>query len=604
MSRYPYLICLGILALAGAASAEEKTAVPVGTWKVAVLEGPSTEIAIAIVKMENADGKLKASLVAPAPFFKQAKEETKLGSATITDNQLKIVLDTPQGDWTIEATLPPRKDKSIAGSLSIGSLALPLLLVPTDMSELTEQNFKKASDPNLEPLYDLGNKAQQLGEKARQEKDAEKRSELLKKANEAIEEMSEKTPKLCQELLDKHPDSPAVRNCAMALIASAQKKKVDLEQLDKWVSAASKSAERFGPVIGLETRFQIAQSLAGNENARDYAVQYAQDLDKSLGPKDKLATRMRALKALQSALKKAGKTEEVKALDARIDKLDQQLDMEYLATMPPFEPEKFAGRKGKSKRAVVLELFTGAQCPPCVAADVGFDALEKTYKPSDVVLLQYHVHIPGPDPLTNSESVERFQYYGKAYPDDVGGTPTLIFNGKPAAGGGGPMVHGKAKYKEFRSVIDPLLEEKEGAELTGIATLQGNKIEIEAKVKGLKDAEDGKKRLRLILVEDTVHYVGGNGLRYHHQVVRSFPGGIDGFELKGADSKHKATVDVDELRKKLNDYLDEYAKGRAFPSDKRPLELKKLKVIALIQDDKTHEILQAVQMDPEVGADK
>ena len=51
-----------------------------------------------------------------------------------------------------------------------------------------------------------------------------------------------------------------------------------------------------------------------------------------------------------------------------------------------------------------MELFTGAQCPPCVAADVAFDVLEKTYKPADLVLIQYHLHIPGPDPLTNAAS--------------------------------------------------------------------------------------------------------------------------------------------------------------------------------------------------------
>ena len=50
---------------------------------------------------------------------------------------------------------------------------------------------------------------------------------------------------------------------------------------------------------------------------------------------------------------------------------------------------------------VLVELFTGAECPPCVAADLAFDALGKTYKPTDVVLLEYHLHIPGPDALTN-----------------------------------------------------------------------------------------------------------------------------------------------------------------------------------------------------------
>ena len=58
----------------------------------------------------------------------------------------------------------------------------------------------------------------------------------------------------------------------------------------------------------------------------------------------------------------------------------------------------------QDKRVVVVELFTGAECPPCVSADVAFDALLETYKPNEVVLLEYHLHIPGPDPLTNADS--------------------------------------------------------------------------------------------------------------------------------------------------------------------------------------------------------
>ncbi len=80
-----------------------------------------------------------------------------------------------------------------------------------------------------------------------------------------------------------------------------------------------------------------------------------------------------------------------------------------------------------------MELFTGAQCPPCVAADVAFDALLQTYKPTEFIGLQYHLHIPGPDPLTNNDSEERQKYYGSA----IRGTPSTFFNGKarPAAAG-------------------------------------------------------------------------------------------------------------------------------------------------------------------------
>ena len=54
-----------------------------------------------------------------------------------------------------------------------------------------------------------------------------------------------------------------------------------------------------------------------------------------------------------------------------------------------------------------MEIFTGAECPPCVAADVGFDALLKSYKPTEFIGLQHHLHIPGPDPLTNADTVAR-----------------------------------------------------------------------------------------------------------------------------------------------------------------------------------------------------
>ena len=71
----------------------------------------------------------------------------------------------------------------------------------------------------------------------------------------------------------------------------------------------------------------------------------------------------------------------------------------------------------------LVELFTGAQCPPCVAADIAFDAeAVKSYKAADVVLLQYHLHIPGPDPLTNADSEKRQQVLRRCrtrHADDV-----------------------------------------------------------------------------------------------------------------------------------------------------------------------------------------
>src|SRR5262249_51347994 len=148
------------------------------------------------------------------------------------------------------------------------------------------------------------------------------------------------------------------------------------------------------------------------------AVEQARRAERLLEPRDKVGVQMQTLRLLAAALKKAGKTDEAKEVEARLDKLDVSV-----------KAEKFAGRKGASDRAVLVELFTGPQCPPCVAADLAFDALGKTFKPAEVVLLQYHVHIPGPDALTNPGTIARLRYYG----DEVEGTPTILFNGKPGA---------------------------------------------------------------------------------------------------------------------------------------------------------------------------
>src|SRR5262249_47958733 len=141
-----------------------------------------------------------------------------------------------------------------------------------------------------------------------------------------------------------------------------------------------------------------------------------------------------------------------------------------------------------------------------------------------LVLLQYHLHIPGPDPLTNADSEARWGYYGELFPNEARGVPTTLFNGKPEAGGG-TMANAEEKYKQYRQVIDPLLETSSSAKLSASAVKQGNKINIKVEVTDLKNP-GGDVRLRLLLVEETIRYVGGNRVRFHHHVVRSMVGGV------------------------------------------------------------------------------
>ncbi|MCI0380744.1 MAG: hypothetical protein L0215_24435 [Gemmataceae bacterium] len=286
-----------------------------------------------------------------------------------------------------------------------------------------------------------------------------------------------------------------------------------------------------------------------------------------------------------------------KGVNPQQSKIDEELDREYLAKMPPFKGTPFAGRKTKSDRAVFLELFTGATCPPCVAADLAFDVLTKTYKPSDLVLIQYHIHVPGPDPMTNPDTEARWAYYRESFAKEVRGVPCSIFNGKPAAYGGGGIANAEKKYASYREVIDPLLEDPAGAKLTAQTSCKGERIDIHVDVSGVGNG-DSQKKLRILLAEETVRYAGSNKIRFHHNVVRAFPGGVAGKALTAASSKHKASIDLGELRGQLNKYLDNYqATKRPFANPARPLDFNNLRVIAFVQDDSTRQILQAVQVE-------
>jgi hypothetical protein len=54
---------------------------------------------------------------------------------------------------------------------------------------------------------------------------------------------------------------------------------------------------------------------------------------------------------------------------------------------------------------------------------------------------------------------------------------------------------------------------------------------------------------------------------------------------------------LDDVRKNVTKYLDDTAKEIPFPNGIPALELKNLKVVAFVQNDRTKEILQAVQVD-------
>ncbi len=565
-----------------------------GTWKVSYLTAGALEQTLAIVKAKVEGGKATGEMVAGSPRLK----DIALKSVAQDGDAFRVTLQAGAATLTFEAPVPQQGAKRLAGTVSVDGTLYPAWITATDDATLDVKGTLQPIDcAPFQTARALTTKATQLRFQAQFAKDAEKKKDLAKQAAAADQVAKKEAPGLYREVLAKHKESPAVFEAALALMRTAQSSGAKAEDVKGWASVALPAAKTFGARWQAEYAAQIAAVLVGQQDFAPLAVDYARQAERALAPQASPAEQVRVLSLLTRALRKTGAEDEAKKFDGRVAKLDEILDREYLAKMPGFKGTAFEGRKSKSERAVFMELFTGAACPPCVAADLAFDVLQKTYKPSELVLIQYHVHIPGPDPMTNADSEARWQYYTKAFPKEVRGVPSSLFNGKPKAGGGGGFANAQKKYGDYREVIDPLLEEPAGAKLTAQVQRNEDRLDLFVKVSDLNEPDPNKK-LRMLLVEETIPYAGPNKIRLHHNVVRAFPGGVAGTPLTEAASRHKVSINLTDLRGSLTKYLDDFeASGRSFQNPRRPLALSHLRVIAFVQDDSTREILQAVQVE-------
>ena len=378
---------------------------------------------------------------------------------------------------------------------------------------------------------------------------------------------------------------------AVEILGAAAEKKVPAEEVRALVDRVNKASAAYGPRWERAMTLRMAETLAAQKEFADLAVTQAKRAERLLSDDVDVATRLSVLEAVIKALTKAGKVEEAKPYTVQITKLEARDYADYAKTLP-FKPTPFEGRKSKSDRAVLVEVFTGAECPPCVAVDLAFDGLLKTYKPVDVILLQYHLHIPRPDPLTSPDAMKRAEEY---YSDQVDGTPTILISGKLGPPGGGSSAAAPKAYEGFRRVIEEALEKPPGAKL-GLTIAKDQKgYTAKATVSDLESPSD-KTMLRFALAEERIRYTGGNGLRYHHMVVRSMPGGIKGFPLPKKSAEQTISFNPEELKTALTKYLDDYE----FARPELPLALKNLKLVAFVQNDATREILQAVQVDVDI----
>jgi hypothetical protein len=545
-----------VVALVTAAGPARAADAPwLGNWKVLSVSAGNEQV-VALIQVEEKDGKFQAKLLS-APLLDGAAIDKFQADARSIQFEVKAGARV----YHVKA-YPAPKTKAVLGSILFNNQLGIARLDKTDDTDVKREDSLKKT-PEGEAL-------------------AKARTLPAKEQQAAL-----------KEIVEKNGDKPAAYPAGLLLLQSYAKDPPKDEEVRSLAEQLAKIGAEYGPEIEKHTIASVCQALSKSDKVSPVAVEFALKAEKSLTRDDTAADALKVLKMAAGVLRKAGKEDELKKLEPKIEKYERGLDAEFEKTAVPFKPIEYKGRRGDGNRVAVVELFTGAYCPPCVAADVAFDAALDRYKPKDVVFLQYHTHIPAPDRLTNTDTLARLKFYGKEIP----GVPTCFLDGKPTKPLGGNKARGQNSYESLRTEIDEALETETTTALKLAAERNGDKIDITAEVSELKKPGE-KVRLRIALVEEVVRYPGGNGQRLHHQVVRALPGGADGFAMTEAKAKQSVKVDLADLKKSLDEYMTTFNKGaRKFGDDEYPLSMKYLKVVAFIQDDDSKEILQGVQID-------
>jgi tetratricopeptide (TPR) repeat protein len=259
-----------------------------------------------------------------------------------------------------------------------------------------------------------------------------------------------------------------------------------------------------------------------------------------------------------------------------------------------------------SGQVVLAELFTGSECPPCVASDIAFDGLIAFYPRSVNAVLVYHEHIPGPDPMANPDTEARMAYYTR---DVVQGTPTAIINGSESSVGGGGATGAKGRFGLYRWMIEQQISDtpKVAIELEGSRTGQNVTMSATVNVSDPLLLRDGDLKLRVALAEELVHFTGANGVTELRMVVRSLIGGPDGYELdrSGGATEAEGAVDISALESDLLTYLsdwesensDRFRNTPGFKDKKHEIDESQLFLVAFVQDDSSRKILQTVVLE-------
>ena len=105
--------------------------------------------------------------------------------------------------------------------------------------------------------------------------------------------------------------------------------------------------------------------------------------------------------------------------------------------------------------------------------------------------------------------------------------------------------------------------------------------------------ETDNLRLRLVIAEDHLEYAARNGIRLHEMVVRQMPGGVEGTKVKEGKLQFDDNISLAKFKKDIIEQTANFENRTGALVPEEALQLKKLSVVAFVQNDKSGEILQS-----------
>ncbi|MCW5896062.1 MAG: hypothetical protein KIT50_10695 [Bacteroidetes bacterium] len=396
---------------------------------------------------------------------------------------------------------------------------------------------------------------------------------------------------------------------------------IDLHTARLWSETAVKSLNQKSPVNDVVLfRQSLALVLSAQGKHKD-ALAHLQSVESLVDPyesrywltlgktHEQLGNRRSAIIAYMSGLVARNEKALRTALETAyaqhygsVEGIEKELDSMKLSSTH-LEPGHYGKSSTPHGKVILAELFTGAECGPCASSDLAFDALTEYYPRSVLAILEYHVHIPGPDPMTTDESWDRYSWYAGQ------GTPTVVIDGRESIIGGGPKTVTRNRFGVYQFAIRKFEVEKPRARLSLSIKRDGDEIAATIGVAGTASTgRTGRSVVHVALLERSVDYTGANGISKHAFVVRRMMDDANGTDvsLQQKETILNKRVNVAEVEQRIKEYLDNPSAQRSW-SYRRPftgwrarpekLDGSNLAIIAWVQDVGSKEVLQAIYQD-------